>query len=146
MKTILAIWNSGQKGKSETVRSLANLLINNYPKNRIVFSDPTNINSNTDFRLIIEINGKVIGLESQGDPNTGLQKRLEDLAEKHKCDLIFCTARTRGETIHAINNVAKSNHYDIIWTSTYQSGGNHGIMNNIKAEHLLDLVRQLNII
>jgi hypothetical protein len=149
MKTIIAVGNSGGKGKTQTIRELAKLMVKTYPQpqHKLIFSKPIEILEKGDFRLIIEINGKIIGFESQGDPGTGLQKRLDIVISKYKCDLIFCTCRTKGETVKAIKNVA-SKEYDIIWTSTYNTSkiSNHDLLNKIKAKHLLDLVQKLKLI
>lgn len=147
MKTIVAVGNSGGKGKTQTIRELAKLIVDNFIL-KDVFPAPLMIPEKGDFRLIIEIEGKIIGFESQGDPGTGLQKRLDTVISKYKCDLIFCTCRTRGETVNAVKDVASNSKYDIIWTSTYNSRvkPNHELLNRTKAEHLMDLVQKLKLI
>ncbi|SHN12424.1 hypothetical protein [Flavobacterium xinjiangense] len=146
MNTIIAIWHSGGKGKSGTILALANLLLSQYPNPNVIHSSKDVNNLSVDFSLIIEINGKTIALESLGDPNTGLEKRIDEIVKKHNPNLIFCTCRTRGETVHAVEKNTKKHNYDIIWTSTYQVNQNHIRANQIKAEHLLDLSVQLGLI
>lgn len=146
MNTIIAIWHSGGKGKSGTILALANLLLSQYPNRNVIHSSKDLNNLSADFSLIVEINGKTIALESLGDPNTGLEKRLDEIVKKHNPNLIFCTCRTRGETVYAVDKAIKNNNYDIIWTSTYQVTQNHIKANQIKAEHLLDLSIQLGLI
>ena len=146
MKTILAIWHTAGKGKTETIRELAQNLMRIYPNYKAIFPNPVKVHPTDDFRLIIEINGKIIGLESQGDPKTNLKKRLEELATNYSCDLIFCTTRTRGETVYAVENTATTFGYDQIWTSTYQTSGNHSLVNDLKAKHIINLVQNLNLI
>lgn len=145
MKTILAIYNSGGKGKSTTTLELANLLLA-IPECSIIYSDKHPANLTIDFRLIIEINGKIIALESKGDPGTHLQKRLDDIVKKHNPYLIFCTCRTRGETVGAVNIIAKANSYDLIWSTTYETKHSHQLINRLKAEHLLDLIIKMSLI
>jgi cellulose biosynthesis protein BcsQ len=145
MKTIIAIYNSGGKGKSTTTLELANLLLA-IPGCRIIYSDKPSANLTIDFRLIIEINGKIIALESQGDPGTHLQKRLDDIVKKHNPYLIFCTCRTRGETVAAVNIIAKVNSYDLIWSTTYETKHSHQLVNRVKAEHLQDLIIKMGLI
>ena len=150
MKHIVAIWHSAGKGKSETVRQLANQFLTLYPSAITVV--PTTIPISGDFRLVIEINinGKIITIafESQGDPGTNIEKRLDYLASKYNCDIIFCTCRTRGETVVAIETVASKYGYDIIWSSTYQINGktNQQIANRQKADHIIQLLKSLSII
>lgn len=141
MKTILAIWNSGEKGKSSSILELAKVMLAKLPKNYSpIFSSKDVSNLSIDFRLIIEINGKIVALESQGDPGTELEKRLNEIVKKYKPDLIICSTRTKGETIWAVNNVAEKHSYDKIWTSTYETSNNHLRMNQLKGEHLFDLI------
>ncbi len=146
MKTIIAIKNSGGKGKTETTRELANLLVSVYPSFTPIYPIPFNIPNKYDFKIVLEINGKIIGIESQGDPGTNLKGRLETLIVDYNCDLVICTCRSRGETVRSIKKVANSHKYQTIWNSTYQSSTNHDELNKIKAEHLLDLMKKLKLI
>lgn len=145
-KTILAIFNPGGKGKSTTILNLANLLMATYPSYKVIFCSQNISTLTIDFRLILEINGKTIALESQGDPKTDLEKRLNDIEIKYQPDLLICSTRTRGETVHAVDNIASKFHYQTIWTSTYQIAHSHTLVNNLKAKHLLDLLVSLSII
>lgn len=148
MKTILSIWHSGNKGKTETLREFRNLLLATYPTYRPIFPLPTTITATGDFRLVVEINGIIIGVESQGDPNTNLQNRLIDLADNFHCGIILCSSRTRGDTVSAVNNLANTRGFQTIWTSTYQiaNTANHNLVNKLKAKHLLDLLQGLLLI
>ena len=146
MNTIIAICNSGGKGKSSTVLDLANLLLRKYPNHIIIYSSKDVSNLSIDFTLMIKINEKTIALESQGDPGTGLEKRLDKIVNDYNPNLIFCTCRTRGETVYAVDNTANNFDYDTIWTSTYQVTKNNDSANQIKAEHLLDLILQLGLL
>ncbi len=148
MKTVLAILHSGDKGKTETLREFANLLIYTYPSFRPIFPIPTTVSATGDFRLVVEINGKIIGIESQGDPKTNLQNRLIDLADTFHCEIILCSSRTRGDTVSAVDNLSHTRGFQTIWTSTYQiaNTANHNIVNRLKAKHLLDLLQGLTLI
>ena len=146
MKTILAIWNSSSKGKSSTILEIAKRLFHQFPNHNIIFCNKDVKNLTIDFRLVIEINGKIIVLESQGDPGTKLEARLMGIVNKYNPDLIFCTCRTRGETVTAINNTAKNHGFDKIWTSTYDINHSHHQVNEIKAKHLIDLCLNLSLI
>jgi len=146
LKTIIAIWHSGEKGKTETVRDIAQNLMRFYPTFKSIYPNPAKVHPKYDFRLVIKINGKIIGIESQGDPKTNLEKRLEELVNKYNCDIIYCTTRTRGETVKAVENVAVTFGYDQIWTSTYQTTGNHSLVNDLKAKHIIDLTQKLGLI
>lgn len=146
MRTIIAIWHSKDKGKTETIRRIANNLMELFPELIPVFAEPAEVPLEGDFRLVIEINGIIIGLESQGDPKTGLRGRLEELVQSYNCDIIFCTTRTRGETVRAVDNIANNFGYNAIWTSTYQTANNHQQMNDLKARHLINLIQELGLL
>lgn len=150
MKTIISIWHSGGKGKTSTVREIATILLDR-PNIRIIHPEAfTADDLRGDFSIVIEINNIKIGLESQGDPGTDLRSRLEKLTSKEaipriECDLIFCTTRTRGETVRDVNFIADQFSYEVIWTSTYQISNEQlrADLNLLKARHLIDLVENL---
>ena len=146
MKTILAIWNSSSKGKSSTILEIAKHLLIQFPNNSVIYCDKNVNNLTIDFRLVMKINGKIIVLESQGDPGTKLEKRLIEIVNQYNPDLIFCTCRTRGETVTAINNTVKNHGFDKIWTSTYDMNHSHQQVNELKARHLIDLSVNLGLI
>lgn len=146
-KYALAVWHSGGKGKTETVRQFAIELLRAYPRFISIIPNPAMVPPTNDFRLIVGINGKIVGVESQGDPGTRLRARLENLALIHNCDLIICTCRTRGETVAAVSNL-RSHGFEIIWTSTYELSGiaQQAIANDIKGRHILDVLQSLRIV
>lgn len=111
-KAIVAIWNVANRGKTETLRELAHLLLRTYPNHRPI--SPGLPPNTGDFRLVIAIDGLIVAIESQGDPHTALQKRLVELVEKEKADLIFCATRTKGETVSAVKHIAQMG-YEEVW-------------------------------
>lgn len=150
MKKIIALSNSGKTGKTDTLINLGNLFLVEKTVELIYFShlDKDNLLSqNRDFTLVIKLYGKIIGIESQGDPNCNLKNRLQKIVDKYNVDYIFCATRTRGETIKDVNIISKSNNYEIIWNSTYQSSNENknenDFLNKLKAKHLLDLMKEL---
>lgn len=149
MPTILAIQNSSNKGKSATVREFANLLLTSCPS--IVGIKPSVVLTQLtqgEVSWVVNINGRIIGIESQGDPNTDLYLRLDELVVKYNCELIICTTRTKGETVGAVNIIKTKYGFDTIWTSSYdiENSNNHSLVNTLKANHILDLLVQLNLI
>lgn len=149
MRTIIAIWHSADMGKTETIRAFANLLINNFQNNLVsIRPDIARVPVNGDFTLVVRVRGVVIGITSEGDPRTGLEGRLQNLADTHGCSIIVCATRTRGETTTAVDRVARSRNYQTIWTSTYQIAGeaNQQTANALKARHLLDLIQTLGLL
>jgi hypothetical protein len=148
MNTILAIKNSWDKGKTETLREFANLLLTTYPNCRAIYPIPAKVPAKYDFRLVVEINGKIIGVESQGDPTTDLQKRLIDLVDNFHCEVILCSTRTKGETVWAVEHIESTRNFQTIWTTTYQikNSSSHYFVNNLKAKHIMELLQRLSII
>jgi len=145
MNTIIAIWNSGSKGKSSTILNLANLLMSSYTHS-VIYCNKDSSKLTVDFRLILEINKKIIALESKGDPKTDLEKRLSEIATKYHPNLIICSTRTRGETVQAVHKTASKYSFDKIWSSTYEITHSQSLANNLKSEHLLDLIVKLGLI
>ncbi|TXD82134.1 hypothetical protein ESY86_15825 [Subsaximicrobium wynnwilliamsii] len=145
MKTIIAIKNSGNKGKTEIARKLANLLVEVHSDFKPIYPIPFNILKETDFSIVLKIDEKIVGIESQGDPGTNLKTRLETLILEYNCDLIICTCRSRGETVRSISAIANLHKFQTIWDSTYESKICHEEINKLKAEHLYDLMKKLKL-
>ena len=147
-KVIVAIWHRADKGKTETLRELAKLILQTYPQHTILNSVPPAIpmKGAGDFRVVVSINGRVVAVESQGDPKTNLLGRLQDLVNNFNADVIFCSTRTKGDTVVAVDNLATQNGFETIWTSTYQTDTHQKTANRLKAEHILDLVIKLSIL
>ena len=146
MKTILTVWHSAGKGKSSTLREFAYELIKIFSENQIIYQDTVPFNPSGDFRLIIKINGKVIAIESKGDPNSDLKGRLDEIFKHYSPDIIICASRTRGKTVTHIDSFATTNSYQQIWTSTYQMDNNHDMVNKLKAKHMIELLQILNLV
>jgi len=143
MKTIIAVWHGGNKGKSQVIRNLANVLLSTYPTATQIFPIlPSTISASGDFTLVLNVNGKIVGLESQGDPGTNLQGRLVNLCKTYNCYVIICSTRTRGETVSAVEHIRVSYGHEIIWTSTYQidNPARHSVVNLLKANHIHELL------
>lgn len=154
-KTILAVWHSAGRGKTATLRELARLLLQEYQITTPIFSSvPIPLPDRGDFRLVIRIGGLIVVVESQGDPNTGLDTRLLQLVNGlpatpsrdsiPAADVILCSTRTGGATVRAVQAVEALG-FEAIWTSTYQVAQEalHPMVNQLKAKHLLDLLRDL---
>jgi len=60
--------------------------------------------------------------------------------------LIICSTRTRGETVQAVHKTANKYSFDKIWTSTYEITHSQALANNLKSDHLLDLIVKLGLI
>jgi hypothetical protein len=151
-KVLICLYGSSNTGKSATLREFGRCLCAKYPSSLPpVYPAPPDaspVPDKGDFTLVLNINGKIIGIESPGDPKTDLKKRLKKLADSYNCSLIICSARTRGETVRAVNNTAKNNGFKIIRTSTYQIAGkaSQETVNKLRAKQILELINELRLI
>lgn len=145
MKTILAVKNCASKGKSETLRELVQLLEKTYPIHQVKLLEPNRLPITGDFSFVAIMNGKTIAIESKGDPTTDLTKRLKEIEKNYNPDIIICATRTSGETVSGVKSFEKKG-YQVIWTSTYEVAANHKLVNQIKASHILELLKGLQLI
>lgn len=111
-----------------------------------MFPVPMIVPPTGDFRVVAKIDGRVVAVESQGDPHTNLSGRLLELSDAFGAEVIFCSTRTKGDTVAAVENLRMTRGFDTIWTSTYQAAGNHELVNRMKAKHIVELVRGLSIL
>lgn len=155
-QTIIALSHSGNKGKTETLRKLAELLLDSkdFDKVEVLYNSYKNdyqIEPKWDFRIIFKIYiGKmtfIVVIETQGDPKTNLQERLIQIQDAFHPDIIYCSTRTRGETVWAVDHLWKNFNYETIWTTTYQIVGEkrQAVVNDLKAHQLLQLARSLEL-
>jgi hypothetical protein len=147
MKRIIALWHSGNKGKTSTLIEFGNLLLS---ESTIIYCDKfidgsKKIPNEQDFTLVLKFLNKTIGITSQGDPGCELKVRLQNIIDNHNVSYLFCATRTRGETVDDVYAISNSTDYEILWTSTYHSDSEEGIgfFNSLKAMHLLDLLKEL---
>lgn len=139
-KTIIAIWGTASQGKTTTIKEVSKLIEQKF-KN--VITDPSPINYEGEIYVVITIGNIKIGITSQGDPNTGLPSRLEELAKKG-CDIIICATRTGGNTVASVNIMKPNHNYDIIWATPYVSyEKDKGTLNKLAAEHIAKLIDEI---
>ena len=133
MKTLYALQGAGEKGKSSTLNILIDELAKKYPNapKRILIPG-----MGRDQQVIFDnLNGHIIGIETQGDPNSRLPQSLKDFA-KEQCDIIFCACRTSGSTVDAIQNFAKQYSYTVnIIKQTYEENASKQTASNTKVAH-----------
>lgn len=135
-KTIIAVKGIGEQGKSTTIKLLTDLIKTTYPHTETVYED------NGDIKVILEVKGLKIGIESQGDPNSRQAKSINDFITEN-CQIIICSSRTSGHTVWNILDTVKHD-YRIIWTTNYNSKEvSHVNLNKLSAKHLLELFDNL---
>lgn len=107
MKAIFAVRGVGNRGKTTSIKLVYELLQQKYPE-----AVPNEIFIGKDISVIMQIGSIKIGIESHGDPNTRLLKRLRLFAEEG-CEIIVCATRSTGQTEDAVNKFARD--YQINW-------------------------------
>ena len=107
-KQVIGLYGTANAGKSTTLRKLYELLTKAYPAAHIEIIHPFGV----DFTVIIEIDGVLIGIESQGDPGSRLAVSIE-LFKKRGCVIIVCTTRTRGGTVAIVESLKPE--FTITW-------------------------------
>ena len=143
MSAIILVSNSAKKGKSSTLVELASIFLSKYIDAEILYSYKHK--TSIDFTLIIKAKGSIVAFESQGKPNTQLEKRLETIIKNYNPKVLFCTSRTKGETLQAVNRIVNKFNYNCIKTATYEVNSNFELANTTKAKHLYYLLIQLDL-
>ncbi len=146
MKTIIAIKESAEKGKTHAVKEAAK----RFPFQSVEYFDyygnniPQNEKGEIICRGTINVNGneKTIGFSSEGDYRSVVDNALKVITcgETIEVDVIVTASRTRGGSVDAINDFAAKHGYDVIWTSLY-----HGVNINGEKSMLLSNGFNLNI-
>jgi predicted kinase len=114
IRTLIALRGVANSGKSTTVKRVFGSL-----KSRHKDAVMNHGKFGRDFRVVLTIKRVVkIGIESMGDPNSRLAASLE-LFVKEGCKVIICATRTRGQTVDAVNNLAKR--YEVTWFEQVRS-------------------------
>lgn len=119
MKNIYALYGRGDIGKTSTIKEVYNLLIKKFGKEIIVETDTNIFSEKGDIRVTVKINGKLMGIESQGDPDSRLKASL-DIFVKVNCDIILCATRTKGTTVDSVKELEPE--YKIEWIKKYYFG------------------------
>ncbi|MEH6345274.1 MAG: hypothetical protein V7785_09320 [Bermanella sp.] len=131
MNQVFALQGAGTTGKTTTIKCIFDLLKEKYPK-----SEVTDLRPGTyDIKVLIDINGTLVGIESQGDPNSNLETSLPELV-KNKCDIIICACRTRGMTTDWIGKIKG---YKINFVSQTISKSNRKVVNNNTAVRIIEM-------
>lgn len=136
-KLVIANTGTAYQGKSTSVKEVFKLIASRYPGN-IKIINPL---ESGDVKAIIEVQGVLVGIESQGDPNSRMFDSLKDF-RKAGCEIIVIACRTYGETYKAVDGM--HNHgYQVIWTANDKNWDDDSIVDYLNAryaEHVLQLI------
>lgn len=150
-KTIIAVYGRSNEGKSETIKKVFQILVNEFPNAKPSIS-PVNVEG--DILATIQLGKIKIGIESQGDPNSRIitEQTIEKLADLSKdstlggCDVIICATRTEGKTVKVVDKVAEDFGYNVIWISSFFSPKlNTEVLNRMAARNTIEIVKSLII-
>ena len=139
-KEVIGLWGKGNVGKSQTIKKAYEIL-----KSRHKTATEEYLIDGVDVRVVLTINGLKIGIESQGDPSSRLEKSLL-LFMKVKCTVIVCATRTRGQTVSAVESLQPD--YDVIWINQHfrESVSEREPSNRAMARRLVEKVeRAINV-
>lgn len=136
MKTILALRGAGKRGKSTTLGMLIEMIKVEYPSANL-----EEAKFKIDITIVITINGKKIGIETQGDPNSRLGASLKRFIEIG-CKVIICASRSYGSTVDLINTAASTG-YQVKWFEKTKSTSAHdqAAANKAAAKEILNAFR-----
>lgn len=130
---IFALQGPANSGKTDTLIRVRDLLQAKYPSASLTSLH----NGSGDIKVIFRgINGKTVGIESQGDPNSRLKESLLDF-QRAGCDIIFCACRTSGMTVAWIK--ALSPPYQTQFVQKVRTTHNHGSTNAAVAASLVQM-------
>jgi hypothetical protein len=139
LKKVLALRGKSNVGKSQTIRTVVEMLTAKHPNAAIEHNHATKV----DIRVVLNINDLKIGIESQGNPNSRLIKESLDLFVRIGCDVIICATRTSGATVDAVDALAG---FDVQWLEQRkQSKVTEQILRNIvMARQIVEKVELLS--
>lgn len=121
MKTMILVWGSAERGKSQSIKRLAMTL----PFSSII--RPWNADDYDSYMIgtITDNDGneRIVGLESQGDPYSN-QKEWIEACVNANCEIIVAASRSYGQTVRNARDAARDNGYEIIEVTTpFHEGG-----------------------
>lgn len=116
MKTIILVWGSKERGKSQSIKRLANRL----PFNTII--KPWSGDDYDSYVIGTVKDGKekekIVGIESLGDPGS-CQKIWIEACINAGCEVIVAASRCYGQTKTDAYDLARANGYEVIEVTTY---------------------------
>jgi len=131
MPHLFALQGPGNCGKSDSLIRLFQALQTKYPSATI----QTFHSGTKDITVTMHgVKGLVVGIESQGDPNSRLPRSLSTFVAA-KCDIIFCACRTGGMTVGWVNALSPS--YSVHFVAQTRVANNHGATNAATASLLM---------
>lgn len=144
METIIALNGKWDSGKSTVIMKVFELLKAMYPNAPIreLKTTPDNEGRTVDIRAIMEIEGKILGIESNGDPGGDLPGSLE-LFVVAKCTIILCATRAWGMTKDSVLKLSPRYDIQCIRKWVEQDTAQHGAANEACATDIFQRIQLL---
>ena len=132
MKKAIALKGKSKIGKSQTIRTVDELLRAKLPTAEVEHEHRTRV----ELRGVLSINGVKIGVESTGE-NIGRMQSSFDLFVSLGCEVIICATRTTGKTVNAVNTLEG---YEVVWLEQRaQSAPFEQVLSNLAmARHIVE--------
>lgn len=123
MNTIIALKGRRKIGKTQTIRTVDELLRAKYPSATVEHERRTKV----EITVVLTVNGVKIGIDSQGDSL--------NLLSSLGCEIIICPTRTSGRTFTAINKLSG---YEVVWLEQpAQSAPFEQVLSNLAMARLI---------
>lgn len=135
-KFVIVNKGHGFVGKSSSIKMVYQKLKSLYPSNIKVINEAKH--KDDDITAIIDVCGVLVGIESQGDPNSRMFNTLPKFVEMG-CEIIVCACRTWGETKKKIESLNKDG-FDIIWTTNPRNKNLADELNTLWADMVIDII------
>ena len=125
MKKVFALKGRPNVGKSQTIRTVDELLRSKYPDAGVDHEHRTK----AELRVVLSIDGVKIGVESTGENL--------DLLVSLGCEIIICATKTTGKTVNAVNALPG---YEVVWLEQRaQSAPFEQVLSNLAmARHIVE--------
>ena len=132
MKKVFALRGRRNVGKSQTIRTVDELLRAKLPAIKVQHEHRTRV----ELSVVLEINGVKIGVETTGE-NIGKIQSSFDLFVSLGCEVIICATRTTGKTVNAVNTLQG---YEVVWLEQRaQSAPFEQVLSNLAmARHIVE--------
>ena len=136
-KLVIANNGAGNKGKSSSIKNFFDKLQSKYPNEVITCK------KGEEIKATLRINNIMIGIESEGDPNSRIFDSLDDFVEDN-CDIIVVACRTRGGTYDKVKSLENEG-YKIKWLSNERSTdkSKHDELNDQYAEKIFNMIEDI---
>ena len=127
---IIALWGKHDSGKTNTMKFLRDILLKRGAKEEKIVDE-------YDFISVFSFEDKKVGVISGGDTKDILTGNFGKLP--NDCDVVICTSRTKGKTVHYLEEFV-FNQDDLIWVKKAEIK-NNGKYSVEKEENIINLIQ-----